>query len=149
VASIHTVFARGATLDEPLEIEVDQMATGRTFASAAVTIRQGERLCTRSLVLLSAPDPDLIRHQDAAPPVAEFVQAHLAGERFLPPGGGEEQGLDGALAALQARRDGAQPRHAGLGCVERLVEQIEQRFAAEEPHAFGVGPHDAAAVAVP
>ena len=70
VKSIHTVFARGAALDEPLEIEVDQMATGRAFASSSVTIRQGERLCTRSLVLLSAGEPDLIRYQDDPPPLA-------------------------------------------------------------------------------
>jgi acyl-CoA thioesterase len=70
VKSIHTVFARGASLDEPLDIDVDVMATGRAFASSSVTIRQGERICTRSLVLLSAAEPDLIRHQDDAPPVA-------------------------------------------------------------------------------
>lgn len=67
VTSIHTVFARGAALDQPLEIEVDQMAAGRAFASSSVTIRQGDRLCTRSLVLLSAAEPDLIRHHDEPP----------------------------------------------------------------------------------
>jgi len=70
VKSVHTVFARGASTDTPLEFDVDVMQKGRSFASAAVTITQGERLCTRSLVLLHAPDPDLIRHQDAAPDVA-------------------------------------------------------------------------------
>jgi acyl-CoA thioesterase len=69
VKSVHTVFARGAAIDAPLEFEVDVMATGRSFASASVTVRQGDRLCTRSLVLLHAPEPDLIRHQDAAPAV--------------------------------------------------------------------------------
>ena len=53
--------------DAPLEFDVDVMQTGRSFASASVTARQGERLCTRSLVLLHAPDPDLIRHQPEAP----------------------------------------------------------------------------------
>jgi len=61
--SIHTVFARGASLAAPLEIGVDVMQTGRTFASATVSVTQGERLCSRSLVLLHAPDPDLITHQ--------------------------------------------------------------------------------------
>lgn len=63
VKSLHTVFARGASADAPLELDVDVMQNGRTFASGSVTARQGERLCTRSLVLLHAPDPDLIRHQ--------------------------------------------------------------------------------------
>jgi len=69
VKSIHTVFARGGSTDAPMEYEVDVMQAGRSFASAAVTARQGDRLCTRSLVLLHAPDPDLIRHQPEAPSV--------------------------------------------------------------------------------
>ena len=83
VKSVHTVFARGASTDLPLEFAVDVLQKGRTFASATVTVSQGERLCTRSLVLLHAPDPDLIRHQDPAPDVpsaAESVpSAHGAG----------------------------------------------------------------------
>ena len=76
VKSIHTVFARGASTEAPLEFEVDVMQAGRTFASATVTASQAGRLCTRSLVLLHAPDPDLIRHQpdgpgDATPEEAE------------------------------------------------------------------------------
>ena len=62
VKSIHTVFARGGAPDQPLDIDVDTMHVGRALASATVTVRQGERLCTRSLVLLSAVEPDLIRH---------------------------------------------------------------------------------------
>ena len=69
IKSIHTIFARGASTDVPLEFDVDVMQSGRSFASAAVTARQGDRLCTRSLVLLHAPDPDLIGHQPDAPAV--------------------------------------------------------------------------------
>ncbi|HEY4928224.1 MAG TPA: acyl-CoA thioesterase domain-containing protein [Acidimicrobiales bacterium] len=69
VKSIHTVFARGASTTAPLEFDVDAMQSGRTFASAAVTIRQDDRLCTRSLVLLHAPDPDFIEHQPGPPDV--------------------------------------------------------------------------------
>jgi acyl-CoA thioesterase len=65
--SVHTVFARGADGSQPLDIEVDAMHAGRALASAAVTIRQGDRLCTRSLALLSAAEPDLIRHGATAP----------------------------------------------------------------------------------
>jgi acyl-CoA thioesterase len=69
VKSIHTVFARGGAMDKPLDIEVDAMHTGRALSSATVTIRQGDRLCTRSLVLLSAVEPDLIRHSVDFPEV--------------------------------------------------------------------------------
>jgi acyl-CoA thioesterase len=47
-----------------LEITVEPMQSGRTFASSTVTISQQDRLCTRSVVLLSADEPDLIRHGD-------------------------------------------------------------------------------------
>ena len=43
---------------------------GRAFASTTVTISQGDRLCTRSLLLLTAEEPDLIRHADPAPAAA-------------------------------------------------------------------------------
>ena len=69
VKTVHTVFARGGRHDAPVEIDVDRMHAGRAFASSTVTIRQGDRLCTRSLVLLTADEPDFIRHADAAPDV--------------------------------------------------------------------------------
>jgi acyl-CoA thioesterase II len=54
------------------------MHTGRAFGSSTVTIRQGDRLCTRSLVLLSAEEDDLIRHADEMPDVGtpEDAPAH-------------------------------------------------------------------------
>jgi acyl-CoA thioesterase II len=69
IKSVHTVFARGGSLDQPLDIEVEAMHTGRALASATVTVRQGARLCTRSLCLLSTVEPDLIRHGLDAPAV--------------------------------------------------------------------------------
>lgn len=67
VKTIHTVFARGASHEHPVEIHVDPMSTGRTFASSTVTITQGDTLCARSLVLLSADEPDFVHHADPAP----------------------------------------------------------------------------------
>lgn len=67
--SVHTIFARGADRDQPLDVEVEAMHVGRALASATVTVRQGDRLCTRSLALLSAEEPDLIRHATSAPDV--------------------------------------------------------------------------------
>jgi acyl-CoA thioesterase II len=69
VKSVHTIFARGGSLDQPLDIDVDVMHSGRAFGSVTVTVSQADRLCTRSLALLTAPEPDLIRHQDPAPAV--------------------------------------------------------------------------------
>jgi acyl-CoA thioesterase-2 len=67
VKTLHTVFARAARPDHPIEITVDPMQAGRAFASSTVTMSQGDRLCARSLVLLSAEEPDFIRHADPAP----------------------------------------------------------------------------------
>ncbi len=67
VKTVHTIFARSGSPDAPVEIAVDRMHAGRAFASSTVTISQGDRLCARSLVLLSADEPDFIRHADAAP----------------------------------------------------------------------------------
>ena len=64
VKTIHTVFARGATPDSPLDLTVERMHGGRSVASSTVTISQGEQIVTRSLVLLSADEPDVIRHAD-------------------------------------------------------------------------------------
>jgi acyl-CoA thioesterase len=65
VKTVHTVFARSAQPDQPVDIVVDPMHAGRTFASGTVTVLQADRLCTRSTVLLSADDADVIRHADA------------------------------------------------------------------------------------
>ncbi len=62
--TLHIIFARPAAPDAPLEIIVDPVHSGRSLASSTVTISQGERICTRSMVLLSADEDDLIRHAD-------------------------------------------------------------------------------------
>jgi acyl-CoA thioesterase len=67
VKTLHTVFARAATPDLPVEIEVDPVQSGRTFATSAVRISQQGRTCTTSTVLLTAVEDDLIRHADAPP----------------------------------------------------------------------------------
>jgi acyl-CoA thioesterase II len=82
VKTIHTVFARSASPDAPVEISVERLHAGRAFASSGVTISQGERLCTQSIVLCSADEPDLIRHADEAP-------------KLPVPGDGDSEGDDG------------------------------------------------------
>jgi acyl-CoA thioesterase II len=64
VKTVHTIFARGARPDAPLDVTVERMHSGRSVASSTVTISQGDQIVTRSLVLLSADEPDVIRHAD-------------------------------------------------------------------------------------
>jgi acyl-CoA thioesterase len=66
--TIHTVFARAATVDAPLDLLVQPIHAGRAFASSSVVVSQAGRTCAQSLVLLTADEPDLIRHADAAGP---------------------------------------------------------------------------------
>lgn len=70
VKTLHTVFARGAADDLPLDIEVEPVSNGRSIATSTVTIRQDGRICTRSMLLLSADEPDLIRHAEPGPALA-------------------------------------------------------------------------------
>jgi acyl-CoA thioesterase-2 len=82
VKTIHTVFARGASHEAPLEIAVERMHAGRSVASSTVTITQGDQICTRSLILLSAVEDDIIRHADARRSTAspDDVAGHVRGE---------------------------------------------------------------------
>lgn len=77
--TIHTVFARAASPDAGLELSVERLHTGRSVAASTVTVSQGGELCTRSQVLLSAEEPDTIRHAD--PPrsrsTPDEVAAHV------------------------------------------------------------------------
>jgi acyl-CoA thioesterase II len=79
--SLHTVFARGGLPDRPLEIDVQPLQVGRSFASLSITVHQGDRLCTGSVALLHDPEPDLIRHGSDAPSVTtpEMTQSRSGG----------------------------------------------------------------------
>jgi acyl-CoA thioesterase len=67
VKTVHTIFARSGSPEAPVDIAVDRVHSGRAMASCTVTISQGDRLCARSQVLLSADEADFIRHADPAP----------------------------------------------------------------------------------
>jgi acyl-CoA thioesterase len=79
VRTIHTIFARAARVSAATELAVEPIHDGRSFASANVTAWQGDRLCARALVLLDAPDPDLIRHAAPAPRVTGPDESKDAG----------------------------------------------------------------------
>ena len=80
VKTVHTIFARSGSPDAPVEITVDKMHSGRAMASCSVTIGQGDRLCARSQVLLSAEEPDFIHHADPMPSVPGPDDSRVMGE---------------------------------------------------------------------
>jgi acyl-CoA thioesterase II len=67
VRSVHAVFARAGTYTQPIELAIDSIQAGRTWASDTISATQNGRLLSRSIVLLNSIDPDLMRH-DPEPP---------------------------------------------------------------------------------
>lgn len=70
VRSAHALFVAVAEPGEPLELGVETVRAGRSFASAVVTVGQGGRTRATVTVLLDQPQPDVIRHDrwSGAPP---------------------------------------------------------------------------------
>jgi acyl-CoA thioesterase len=75
VKTLHIVFARPASPKLPLEITVDRMHAGRGLASSTVTLTQGDTLCSRAQILMTADEPDLIRHADLHPGMSKPEEA--------------------------------------------------------------------------
>lgn len=67
--SASMVFARVANTREPVGIDLDEVANGRTFTVLAPRITQSGRTCAVGTVLLDATAPDLVRHETPAPDV--------------------------------------------------------------------------------
>src|SRR6516164_2996057 len=86
VKSIHTIFARAGTYQQPIDLQVESMQAGRTWASDTVSARQGDRLISRALVLLSIDDPDLMRHQMEMPDVPGPADTRPAASGMAYPG---------------------------------------------------------------
>ena len=70
VKSIHAIFARAGTYSAGLmELRLEAMHSGRAWGSDTITAYQGDRLLSRSLVLLNTVEPDLMRHTPTMPEV--------------------------------------------------------------------------------
>lgn len=63
VKSIHTIFSRAGTYSSPIELQVESFHAGRAWASDVITAWQNDRLLSRSLVLSTADEQDLMAHQ--------------------------------------------------------------------------------------
>lgn len=99
VRSLHAIFARAGTYTKPIELHVDSMHAGRTWASDTVTATQDGRLISRSLVLLNTIDQDLMRH-------ARPVPADVPGPDDLEPGGQAFPGTEIRLVPGDREYDG-------------------------------------------
>jgi acyl-CoA thioesterase-2 len=79
VRSAHALFVSAANPVNQLEFYVTPVRAGRSFASVTITVRQGDRTCATSTVLLDYPQPDVIRHDRwIGPPAAGPEAAYPA-----------------------------------------------------------------------
>lgn len=69
IRSVHAIFARPGTYTMPIEVAVDSMQAGRTWASDTVTATQGGKLLSRGMILMNTVDDDLMRHEPAMPDI--------------------------------------------------------------------------------
>ena len=69
VRTAHVIFVRAADAERPLTFTVDVVHEGRTFASAVVSVIQGERRCASVTVLLDTEHESVITHASPMPEV--------------------------------------------------------------------------------
>lgn len=86
VRSVHAIFARAGSTARPLELHVEPLHAGRTWASDTVTAVQEGRVLSRALVLSSTVDPDLMRHDPEPPPGAGGPDGLQPGPGLVFPG---------------------------------------------------------------
>jgi acyl-CoA thioesterase-2 len=68
VKTINTIFSRAGSYRSPIELEIESVQSGRTWASDVITAWQNGKVLTKSLVLMTKDEPDLVRHQAAELP---------------------------------------------------------------------------------
>ena len=104
VRSAHTLFVSAADPVKPLKLVVTPVRAGRSFGSLTVAVRQGERTCATTAVLLDYPQPDVIRHDRWASGAFGAFGAFGAG----PPVAGPEAAypVDMPLRGRQLRIEG-------------------------------------------
>jgi acyl-CoA thioesterase-2 len=84
VRSVHAVFARAGTYTQPIELEVESLLAGRTWASDTVTAMQAGKLLSRATVLLNVVDEDLMRHEPEMPSVPGPAELEAAPGQAFP-----------------------------------------------------------------
>ena len=62
-------FTRAADATHPIELELDEVAAGRTFTTFSARAMQGPRVCAAGTLLLDVTAPDVIRHAIEPPDV--------------------------------------------------------------------------------
>jgi uncharacterized protein (DUF427 family)/acyl-CoA thioesterase len=69
VTSASMIFAKAASFDAPVDIEVDVLRGGRTFSTVEVRINQDATLRSAGLILMDSGAPSVIHHATPMPDV--------------------------------------------------------------------------------
>lgn len=90
--SAHLAVLRVADPRRPVRVELEQLAGGRTFTSYAVRVVQDERVRAAGTFLLDVTAPDVVPHQEPAPPAegperAEPLDMGMTGRELRVVGG--------------------------------------------------------------
>ena len=84
VRSVHAVFTRAGTYAQAIELDVESLHAGRTWASDTVTAVQEGRLLSRAIVLLNVVDEDLMRHGPQKPSIPGPAEVEPAPGQAFP-----------------------------------------------------------------
>lgn len=75
VRTAHAVFVRAVDAEQDLELAVDVLHQGRTFASAVVTVSQSGQRCASVTVLSDVVQEDVIAHHHPMPDIGPPADA--------------------------------------------------------------------------
>ena len=85
VKSLNCLFPREGSTTDPLEFEVEQTQTGRTFAVRRVRAAQRGKTIFVAMLSMHAPDSDTsLDHQDPAPEAGLPADAHAQDMNMIP-----------------------------------------------------------------
>jgi acyl-CoA thioesterase II len=82
--SIHATFARAATYTKPIELDVETILDGRSWASDTITAHQEGKVMARAEVLSNIVERDLLRHELDSPMIPGPDQAQPASSLGFP-----------------------------------------------------------------
>jgi acyl-CoA thioesterase len=122
--SIHAIFSRAASYEAPLELEVDTIQNGRTWASHTVTAHQSGKRMSRAMVLMSVDEPDLMSHGPGMPEVPGPDDLDPDPGSLAYPGAETRTVPDPAAVAL----DGSPAEHLWLR-IDASLESVAARQA--------------------
>ena len=67
VKTVHMVFSRAGWGTDPLYLTIDTVHAGGSYGTVGITFEQKGRPISKGVVMLTVPDPDLIRHAREMP----------------------------------------------------------------------------------